>query len=200
MLFTTVLALGQAAHPSQLTSLPNQPEALVRSLYQQVVVRHPTGLPKGADMKIFAPYLSKTLLHRIDLARACSRDWIRQNQGRIVKPPFAWGEAGLFSGGDELTGPRAFQIGRTESEKDGSFRVHVTLKWWETTDRNADRWHVTQDRPVIWEVVAVVVPEDGNFAVDDVIYLKYKYINEYRLSEVLAKGCEGPHWVGFEAK
>ena len=44
-------------------------------------------------MKIFAPYLSKTLLHRIDLAHACSRDWNRQHPDPNVKPEVAWFEA-----------------------------------------------------------------------------------------------------------
>ena len=70
--FSTVLALGQTAHHGNSPGLPNQPEALVRSLYRQVVARHPHDIPQGADMKIFAPYLSKALLHKIDIAKACS--------------------------------------------------------------------------------------------------------------------------------
>ena len=35
--------------------------------------------------------------------------------------------------------------------------------------------------------------------IDDVIFLKDKDIDtESRLSEILAKGCDGPHWVGFD--
>ena len=48
--------------------------ALVRSLYAQVVSRHPVGVTKGAEMTIFAPYLSKALSHRIDLTAACDVD------------------------------------------------------------------------------------------------------------------------------
>jgi hypothetical protein len=115
----TTWAIGQP--------VTNQPEAVVRSLYHEVVVRHPVGIPHGADWKIFAPYLSKPLLHRIDLAHDCARDWNRQNQGRILKAPFGWGEAGLFSGGDEKASPGDFQIERAQAEKDGSFRVDVKL-------------------------------------------------------------------------
>ena len=39
--FATILALGQSARDSKPTSLPNQPEALVRSLYTEVIARHP---------------------------------------------------------------------------------------------------------------------------------------------------------------
>jgi len=77
--FTTTLALGQLARQSNPPSVPNQPEATVRSLYREVIAHHPIGIPESGDMKIFAPYLSKALLHRIDLARACYDDWIRHH-------------------------------------------------------------------------------------------------------------------------
>ena len=51
------LALGQSAAQSKPPGPPNQPEALVRSLYTEVVSRHPHDIPEGADMEIFAPYL-----------------------------------------------------------------------------------------------------------------------------------------------
>ncbi len=73
----TALGLGQAGQPSQPSGLSKQPETLVRNLYKEVVARHPRGIPEGADMKIFAPYLSKALQHRIDVAGACYDDWIR---------------------------------------------------------------------------------------------------------------------------
>ena len=86
LLLTTTLAFGQAVGHSKHVSLPNDPEAFVRSFYQQVVARHPVGIPRGVDMKIFAPYLSKALLHKIDLAIACSYDWDRKHPDPNVKP------------------------------------------------------------------------------------------------------------------
>ena len=177
--FATTLALGQPA-------LPKQPEPMVRSLYDEVVARHPIGIPEGADMKIFAPYLSKALLHRIDVAVACAADYDRQYPDPNLKPPFAWLESGLFSGDDEQASPRAFDIERTQSEKDGSFRVYVRLTW-----------GTPPERPLIWRVAAIVVREDGHFAVDDVIYLKDESrVVDSRLSEYLSAGCDGPRWVG----
>jgi hypothetical protein len=123
------------------------PEVLVRSLYQQVVTLHPGGLPTGAKLGAVAPYLSKSLLHRIELTRACANDWFKQNNGQMVKAPFAWGEAGLFSGQDERTNPYVYSIRRTEAEKDGSFHVYVRFKRWEATDENADRVYSTPNRP-----------------------------------------------------
>jgi hypothetical protein len=183
--FTTTFAFGQSARQNEPPSAPKQPDAMVRSLYREVVARHPVGIPGDADMKIFAPYLSKALLHRIDLAIACSTDEARQHPDPHLKPEIAWLEAGLFSGDDEQASPRTFHIERTQSEKNGSFRVHVTL----TRGPLASPW--------IWHVAAIVVRENGHFAVDDVIYLKDKdRDDESSLSEYLSAGCDGPRWVG----
>lgn len=64
--FTTTLAFGQSAQESRPPTASKQPEAMIRSLYREVVTHHPVGIPEGVDMKIFSPYLSKALLHRID--------------------------------------------------------------------------------------------------------------------------------------
>jgi len=183
---TTGLPLGQPTQKGQPANLPPQPQALVRNLYQEVVARQTVGIPYGEDMKTFAPYLSKTLRHRIQLARACGNDWFRQHPGRSLKPPFAWLEAGLFSGANERTDPNSFVIEKAESGKDGSFRVLVRLKGGEPPEE-----------PWVWQVVAVLVRENGHLVVDDVLYLKDETQDvDSRLSEVLAKGCDGPRWVG----
>jgi hypothetical protein len=176
-------------------SLPNQPETLARSLYQQVVARRPVGIPWGADWKIFAPYLSKTLLHRIDLAVACGDDWDRQDQKRMLmkdqvieKAPLAWLELGIFSGGDEEDALRSFKVERTEPEKNGSFYVHVMLSW---------GW--SPEKPWTSHVAAILIQENGRIVVDDVTYLKDNDMDvEYRLSKALSEGCDGPHWVGYD--
>lgn len=138
-------------------------------------------------MKVFAPYLSKTLLRRIALARACGNDWYRQHPSPDIKPPFAWLEAGLFSGANERTGPRTFRIERTVSAKEGSFRVYVRLTG-----------GIAPEEPWTWRVADIVIREGGRFVIDDVSYLKDGDQDiEYRLSGVLAKGCKGTHWVGY---
>ena len=183
--FTTTLAPGQLAQSSKAPSVTKQPEAMVQSLYREVVARHPVGIPEGADMKIFSPYLSKELLHKIDLAVACSTDWGRQHTDPNEKPGFAWLESGLFSGDDERTSPRAFQIEKTQQKRDGSFRVYVRLTWGPS------------ESPWIWHVAAIVVRENGHFVVDDVIYLKDKdRDDESSLSEYLSSGCDDGRWVG----
>jgi hypothetical protein len=167
-------------------SAERPPEAVVRELYREVVARHPVGIPGDADMRIFAPYLSKLLLHRIDLAIACSVDEGRKHPDPNLKPEIAWLEAGLFSGDAEQASPRTFHIERTQRENDGSFGVHVRLTWGSPLS------------PWIWRVAAMVVREDGHFVVDDVIYLKDENRDvDSRLSEYLSAGCDGSRWVGY---
>src|SRR6185437_2916992 len=96
--FTTCSALGQTP---KSRGTPNSEEALVQSLYDLVVTRHPIGIPDGDDKGVFMPYLSQKLLHKIDLFRACDADWLRRNPDPNLKPPFGVFESGIFSGGDE---------------------------------------------------------------------------------------------------
>lgn len=187
LLFMTPLALCQVAHQTDPASRVDEREALVRSLYQQVLAHQRAGVPKGANMKIFAPYLSKTLLSRIDAARACLGDWLRQNPDPNLKPEFGWLELGLFSGENERANPRTFKILKTEQENDGSFQVFVSLTYSEPPALKMN-----------WQVVAIVVQENGHFAVNDIIYLKDEVLDvESRLSNALTAGCDGPRWVGF---
>jgi hypothetical protein len=137
-------------------------------------------------MKIFAPYLRKALLHRMDLAIACVDDWYRQNPEPHLKPELGWLELGAFSGDNERASPQSFQIERTQSEKDGSFHVYVRLT---RTD--------SEGRPSNWGVAVIVTKEKSQFVVDDIIYLKDQDYDESRLSEALSAGCSGPRWVGF---
>jgi hypothetical protein len=186
-------------------SLPNQPEALVRSLYQQVVAHTPGGIPSGVDWKIFAPYMSKTLLHRIDDFNACSAGWFRLHHDpkHPEKAPFGVYESGIFSGANEQTEPRAFNIERTQAEKDGSVRVYVKLAWWDAPlHKRADdrREYTSADRPDVWHVAPILVRENGRYVLEDVIYLKDEARQgdvDYRLSEDLSQGCDGPRWVGY---
>ena len=189
LLFATT-ALGQLAQHSKPSSVPEEPGAVVRSLYKEVVARHPVGIPEDADMKAFSPYLSKSLLHRIELARACQGDYYRLHKDPNLKPPIEWLEFGLFTGGMENAAPGAFHVLATESEKNGSFRVYVELIIMYGSPANPE--------PSVWYVAAIVVRENSQFVVDDVIFLKdYSTLeNEFRLSEVLRAGCKGPRWVG----
>lgn len=187
--FASTLAFSQSGSQDKSSGPFKKPEALVESLYQEVVARHPMGIPYGADMKIFAPYLSKELLHRIDLAVACGSDWSRQHPDPNLKPEIGWLESGLFSGDNERAAPQTFHIQGVQSEKNGSFRVHVGLTW---EEQPASK--------LVWEVAAIVVWENGRLVVNDIEYLKNESGRddvESRLSDALSAGCDGPRWVGF---
>ena len=191
LLFATTTAVGQLAEQSRQPGVPKEAREAVRSLYNEVIARHPVGIPKDADMKSLAPYLSRTMLHRIDLARACEDDYYRRHREPDLKPEIEWLEFGLFTGGLERAGPRGFHVLETESAKDGSFRVTVELFIIFGMPANPD--------PLVWHVAAIMVREDGKFVVNDVIFLKdYSTLeDEFRLSQVLKAGCNGPRWVGY---
>lgn len=181
-----ILVWGQGAPQKKLSALPNRPDAFVSSLYRQVVARHPLGIPYGADMKLFAPYLSKGLLHRFNLSNACFDDWERQHQDSSSKPPIGLIENGIFSGGDVKAEPKSFQIEKTEPKKNDSSLVYVKLTWGDPPDK-----------PVVWYVAVVVIRENGRPVVDDVFYLKDQNGEiESSLSKDLSPGCIGTHWVG----
>lgn len=182
----TTLILGQVPEKSKPAGTPNQPEALVRSFYTELVARHPIGIPGDADMKVFAPYLSTTLLRKIDIAVACGKDWYRQHSDPNMKPEFGWLETGLFSGEDEEASPQAFDVQKARPEKDGSFRVYVRLSRSEP-----------HEKPLHWRVAAIVVRENGHSVIDDVVFPKTDRDPEMRLSKDLSAGCNGPHWVGY---
>jgi len=181
--FATTMALGQAAHPG---SLPTQPKALVRSLYTEVVARRPIGIPKGPDMKVLAPFLSTALLHKINLAYACEGDFFRQNPDPHLKPAFEWLDLGLFTGDEEMASPTDFHIESVQPDEDGATRVRVKLLVQEP-----------HDRPWKWYVAAVVIREGGHYVLDDVVYLRDKHTDGYRLSQALSWGCDGPRWIGY---
>jgi hypothetical protein len=118
-----ISVFGQVAGNAQFSGIASQPAAVVQSLCRQVIARHPLGIPSGENWKVFTPYLSRDLIRRITLARSCENDWFRQNKGKMIKEPFAWGETGFFSGAEELSEPSSFQVQRTEANHDGSFLV-----------------------------------------------------------------------------
>jgi len=180
----TVAAFGQVTRQVQVSE---QPEALVRKLYTQVISRQPIGVTTRAHMTLFAPFLSKALQHRIALTAACEADWFRQHRRTDLKPEFGWLELGIFSGDQEMAEPSAFQIKKTQTEKDGAIRIYVRLEHAESNGR-----------PWTWQVVAIVRQEDGRYVVDDVIYLGDKGDpSEARLSQILSDGCDGAHWIGY---
>jgi len=168
----TASAWGQA-----VPAPPYQPDAMVASLYEEVVTRHPLSTP---DRNVFGPYVSKKLLHLFDADDACARAWFRQNPDPNLKPSVGLIEEGLFSGSSEQSEPQTFHIEKTDPKKDGSYRVLVKLTYEEATFK------------LTWHVVAVVVRENGRPVVDDVLYFKSNDRDvDYRLSGLLKRDCKG---------
>jgi hypothetical protein len=181
---------AQAPQEHHRADLSNQAELPVRRLYQQLVARPIGGIPTIERMKSLSPYLSDSLLNRIAQARACGDDWFRQHPRNDIKAPLAWLEFGLFSGADDRSGPHTFQIERSQSQEDSSIRVNVRL-----TEG------IPPEKPWNWQVAAIVIREHGRFVVNDVVFLKDTDVDtESRLSEILQRGCDGSHWVGYGNK
>ena len=178
---------GQSPQEHQRVDLSNQAELPVRRLYQQLVSRPIGGIPTVERMKSLSPYLSDSLLNRITQARACGDDWFRLHPQNDIKAPLAWLEFGLFSGADDRSGPQTFQIEKAKSQEDNSTRVNVRL-----TEG------IPPEKPWSWEIAVIVIRENKRFVIDDVVFLKDKDVDsEGRLSEILQRGCDGSHWVGY---
>ncbi|MBB5061477.1 hypothetical protein HDF16_006213 [Granulicella aggregans] len=186
LLLAIVSTSGSKAHTSKPSASVDGPERTVKGLYGKVLVRAPSGLLDGANRRIFAPYLSRSLLLKMGTARICAQDWFRQNRGQMIKAPFAWSEAGMFTGGNERTYPGTFRIESTQAEKDGSFHVTVSFTY------------RASDGPGSWRVVDTVVREDGRFVVDEVAFPSERSEGAYTLSQTLSEGCKGPRWVGTQ--
>lgn len=187
-LVTIIFALTgtQPVARAEPASPPTPPQALVESLYAQVVARHPLGVPYGKDKDVFAPYLSKALHDRFDLNTACFADWSRRHPDRNLKPPMGIFESGAFSGDDEKAEPKAFHIDRTEPGKNGTAQVYVRLVWGDPPDE-----------PWVWYVAAVVIRENDRPVVDDILYLANKKgVIDSRLSERLSAQCDGGRYSG----
>ena len=188
LLLVTLPGYGQVPQRQRQVELPKQAEIVVRGLYQQLVSQRIGGIPTPKRLKVLSPYLSNSLIHRINQARACRDDWFSLHPKNDEKAPSTWTEFGLFSGADDRGHPRAFQIKTEESEADDSFRVYVRL-----TEGNPP------EKPWTWQVADILAREGGRYVIDDIVFLRDKDIDtESRLSEILTTGCDGPHWVGFD--
>ena len=179
-LLVTLLGYGQVPEQQRRIESPVQAEIPVRGLYRWLVSQQIEGFPTPKNMKVLSVYLSNSLIHSINQARACHDDWFRLHPKNDEKAPSTWTEFGLFSGADDRGHPQAFEIEKMEPEEDGSFRVYVRLT------------EGPQEKPWNWHVAVVVVSEAWKFVVNDVIFLRDKDVEtESRLSEVLTVGCDG---------
>ena len=121
----TSLGHGQFPQEHEQVALSRQAEVTVRRFYKQLVSDPVEGIPTPKEMKVLSPYLSGSLIHRIEQAGACRDDWFRLHPRKDAKAPSTWTEIGLFSGADDRGFPWAFRIERLESKDNGSFRAYV---------------------------------------------------------------------------
>ena len=76
-LLVTLLGYGQVPQQHRRIELPIQAEIPVRGLYRRLVSQQIEGFPTPKRMKVLSLYLSNSLIHRINQARACHDDWFR---------------------------------------------------------------------------------------------------------------------------
>ena len=165
------------------------PDSVVHALYGLVVVRHPLGIPKGADKEAIWPLLSKKLRGKLETVQACESDYFHQHGRDTSKPEFGWLESGIFSGANERGLPAKAVVEQTERQQDGSTWVYVRLAY--NNPQSSDSVSIYQ-----WMVAAKVVSERGQFVVDDVLIFQDDSDEiQSRLSDSFV-GCDGPRWRG----
>lgn len=181
---------GQSVSKNVPTNKLKQSSTVVQSLYRKLVAYPLSGTLKDADMKDYLPYLSEGLRHKLDLSNACLADWEQRSSYSLVSKEMN-SKAMFFAGIGNS--PISFQIEKTAPQKDGSLRVYVELTF-------------KQPKYPPWSqrVAAVMVRENGQFLVDDVIYINDSDWSDHpkdkpadrRLSGYLSAGCNGARWIG----
>jgi hypothetical protein len=213
LIASAALAFTTAARCFSQQTVPTgkqEVQSVVIKLYKQIVLRKPLGLPGGKKFEAIQPFLSRDLTERIIVTGDCEKDYFRQypyDPNRPMKPPFAWMETGLFSGGNERADPFWFGVRRVTRQKDGSYKVYVKLKEWEEFDKYPRPRGPQYDDT--WEVAVFVVQDGNHYVVNDVYYPKvyaddsvphYPTVEDLRLSELLSIGCKDGKWVGYPDK
>ena len=145
------------------------PETLVSRFYDTYLQRPVYGVPSGAALKPFAPYLSDRLKERLAAAAAHRDQFIRNHPGGDEKPPFVDGS--YFTSAFEGAGH--FDLGPVTTEGPRSWRVEVRFQ--------------DAAKTASWTDAAIVVEERGRLVIDDIVFGGAGAFNPSgRLSEALA--------------
>lgn len=186
-----VIQTGGTDRLSGLPHLLEQPVVAggVNDLYAQIVQRHPIGIPTGADKTALWPFLSQSLIQKLETAQACQADYLRQHPHPDAAPKPAWLNTGIFVGNSKRALPLSAYAVHKEPGKDGSYNVTVSLTYVKLPGFVPDEAR--------WAVVATVIPEDNRFVVDDVRLFDGLDTEgaSHMLTGILA-GCDGTHWTG----
>jgi hypothetical protein len=169
----------------------------VGQLYDQIVARHPIGIPVGAGTAAIRPFLSKRLVEQLQTAKACEDDYLRQHhQTTNGTPKPAWLKSGLFSGDGSRALPASAWPVREGLQKDGSFLVSVNL-FAQAIDLGNGLRGGAYSSAGTWRVSVRVVSEDGKFVVDDVrLFDGPTTDGPSRLLSDSFAGCNGSRWTG----
>ncbi|HEV2577235.1 MAG TPA: hypothetical protein VGU25_08490 [Acidobacteriaceae bacterium] len=187
----------QTGWTDRLSGLPHlldQPVVAggVNDLYQQIVQRHPIGIPAGPDKTALWPFLSRRLIQKLETARACQEDYLHQHPDADAGPRPAWLDTGIFVGSSKRAIPLSAFAVHKEPQRDGSFDVTVNLTYVKLPGFVPDEAN--------WEIVATVIPENNRFVVDDVRLFDGLGTEgpSHLLTQTLT-GCNGTHWTGEHA-
>jgi hypothetical protein len=193
---------GGAERLSELPALLDQPVVTdgVQKLYEEIVARHPIGIPDGVKLTAIRPYLSNRLAEQLQTAQACQDNYSRQHPtpSGVSKP--GWLKSGLFSGEGGHASPVDAVVNRKEKQTDGSFLVYVGL---EPVEALIDLGHGRRafHGGYSWQVEARVLSENGQFVVDDVrIFDRFPAEGPSRLLSDSFTGCDGSRWTGLARK
>jgi hypothetical protein len=192
---------GGAERLSELPALLDQPVVAdgVQKLYEEIVARHPIGIPAGVKLAAIRPYLSKRLAEQLQTAQACQDDYRRQHPtpSGISKP--GWLKSGLLSGEGSHASPVSAVVARKEKENDGSFLVYLNLEPLEAIN-NLGHGRRAFFGGYTWQVETRVISENGQFVVDDVrIFDHLPADSPSRMLSDSFSGCDGSHWTGIAA-
>ncbi len=197
----TWILSGDAERLSELPKLIDQAAYahVVGLLYDEVILRHPLGIPSDPTMTTIKPFLSKRLVDQLEAARACEADYLGRIHPASENGNPAWLKSDLFSGGGNRLAPASAWPVREGQQKDGSFQVLVNLFGQAIDVGNGLKGGL--DSPAgTWHVYVRVIPENGHFVVDDVRLFDGSSTDgpSHLLSESFT-GCEGSRWVGLAA-
>ncbi|HEY4837963.1 MAG TPA: hypothetical protein VIH72_05110 [Candidatus Acidoferrales bacterium] len=196
---SSVVMTGSAERLSDLPALLDQPAITdgVRKLYEEIVARHPIGIPAGAEMAIIWPLLSRRLTEQLQTAQACQDDYARQHATTDRTPKPAWLKSGFFSGEDNHASPIYALVQSKEKQNDGSFLVYVDLEHDYIDLGHGSRAFYGNNS---WRIATRVVSEKGKFVVDDVrVFDGFSDNGHSHLLSNSFAGCDGPHWIGVVA-
>ena len=170
---------------------PPTPEAAAQQLLT-VYLKQDASVDHFDGVRALAPFLTRRLLRILGDAKACQRDWRRQQpKGSTDKPPFV--DCCLLASSPEGI-PTAFQLGSTESLSDHRYKVFVDFTYSERPGTYSDPKLPLETWS--WRDAVIVASEGGRLLIDDFLFLRESpRVPPLVLSDSFT-GCRGSRWIG----